>query len=172
MTLQFNHKIMLALGILYLNLLGCADTSEIEETVVAHPQSYNNTYKYPYEEVWRAAQISLSTYPIRINDMDAGVLETDSLKVGQGWTSPHQKKNLAGRKYKIQMKLTKGTSKNEPAIMVKILKTIEVQKDFFANVETAGSDGLEESSLLYRIDRELTIDRAIKRAHKAATESK
>jgi hypothetical protein len=48
---------------------------------------------------------------------------------------------------------------------VSIEKRISLEKNFFAEGKRLPSDGLEEEGLLYRIDRELTIERALDKAY-------
>jgi hypothetical protein len=136
---------------------------------------YVKVFYYPYESVWRAAQLSLK-YPIAINNMDNGVLETEWIKALDGYTSPlgdfggdlGGKPLTEGYRYKLSLTMVKGRVDNRPSVRVTIRKKIEKLKDFFSDVENVASDSLEEKVVLYRIEREIIIDEAIKRAAKAA----
>jgi hypothetical protein len=46
---------------------------------------------------------------------------------------------------------------------VTIRKEIVLNRDFFAQPESKPSDGMEEDIILYRVARELSIDKALKR---------
>ena len=36
-----------------------------------------------YDRVWRATQLALASYPIKVNNMDLGIIETDIIKVNR-----------------------------------------------------------------------------------------
>jgi hypothetical protein len=129
---------------------------------------YGKVFPYTYEEVWRAAQLSVK-YPIAVNNMDNGVLETDWVKAIDGFSSPiATKAPTAGNRYKIILNMVKGKMDSRAGVRVTIRKKIEKQSDFFSDVESLNSDGLEEEIILYRIEREIVIDDAIRKAAKAA----
>lgn len=130
--------------------------------------SYQKIYYASYDNVWRAAQLALK-YPIAMNNMDNGVLETEFIKADEGFEPPFQENDeaSAGLRYKINMILVKGKSEGRDSVRVTIRKTTEKRRDFFADPEAIDSDGLEEKVIFYRIDRELQIDEGLKRAAKA-----
>jgi hypothetical protein len=49
---------------------------------------------------------------------------------------------------------------------VNIAKLIERKRDFFSDPEILPSDGIEEKVIFYRMERELIIDEALKKALK------
>jgi hypothetical protein len=49
----------------------------------------------------------------------------------------------------------------KPAIKVTVLKSGEVQPDFFSGFQQIGSNGLEEEILLYRVGRYLEIEKTL-----------
>jgi hypothetical protein len=120
-----------------------------------------------FDSVWRATQIALQNYHIRVNNMDKGVIETDLVKGYKGWYPPHVKRRRGGgRRYSLSLRIIKGKINGKPAVKVTILKEIRFQKDFFAEEKNVVSDGLEEKSILYRVERELIIDEALRKAAK------
>lgn len=119
---------------------------------------------YPYESVWRAAQISLK-YPVAINNMDNGTLETEWIKQIDGYQPPIQTGPVSsGIRYKVSIFVVKGQVDGQDSVKVTILKKSERLRDFFSEPEVLESDVLEEQMILYRIERELLIDEAIKKA--------
>ena len=121
-------------------------------------------YYTPFDNVWRAAQVALK-YPISINNMDNGVLETDFIKADDGFQPPTGNKAISsGVRYKISMILSKGRIEGREGVRVSIRKVIEKKRDFFADPESLNSDGLEEMILFYRIERELAVDEALRKA--------
>lgn len=129
---------------------------------------HQKVYFFPYDSVWRAAQLALK-YPIAINNMDHGVLETDTVKGDDGFVAPHQDRPpSSGVRYKILMTLARGRTEGRDSVKVTIQKVMERKRDFFSEAESLQSDGLEEQALFYRIERELVIDEALKKAARSA----
>lgn len=119
-----------------------------------------------FDEVWRATNIVLQSYPLRLSNMDEGLLETDDIKGYRAWEAPFPERKPAGMNYRLSIRVVRGTSDNAPATKVIILKDAKVQRDFFSNVKQVPSNGLEEKAILYRIKREIQIERALTQAQK------
>lgn len=128
--------------------------------------SNQKVYMYPYESVWRAAQLSVK-YPIAVNNMDSGQLETDWISATDGFAPPEQNEDpSSGIRYKLVLSMAKGKTKNRDSVRVNLQKKVERKRDFFSEAEPLTSDGLEEKVIFYRIERELVIEDAIKKALK------
>lgn len=123
-----------------------------------------------FDDVWRATQLALqspTSYPLRVNNMDTGVIETETIKGSLVWVAPHRQEIPGGGlSYRIIVRVIKGNVSERQAFKVAVQKAAQMQRDFFSEAETVASDGLEEKVILYRIERELQIDRALKRANK------
>lgn len=134
---------------------------------------YQKVFKADYNKVWKAMQLVLLHYPIRISNRDSGVLETDFIKIDKGWSSPTElSPKPGGGNYIIRARAVRGTSMTyQPTstVRVKIEKIVKARKDFFSKAKKIETDGLEELSLLYRISRELKIERALDRLHTKET---
>lgn len=121
-------------------------------------------YHYNFDKVWRATQLALQAYPMKINNMDLGVLETDYVKGYNVWTPPHKPNaRSGGMSYRLIVHVVKGKTDGDSAVKVTLMKELELRRDFFSEPQQLPSDGLEEKSLLYRIERELQIERALER---------
>ncbi len=127
-------------------------------------------YHEDFEKVWRAAQISLQKYPLRVNNIEKGLLETDFIKGYDVWKPPYISKSPTGLTYKLVLRTIKGKLGGQPAIKVVVFKKIKKQRDFFAEVEKMPSDGMEEKSIHYRISREIQIDNALENAEQSSNE--
>lgn len=138
---------------------------ESDESRDAGPQTH--VYEGEYDKVWRAAQLALARYPIKVNNMDAGHLETDYIKREKIWIPPYLKKPPAsGERHQITLRMVKGVSdNNKEAVKVTVTKTVEILSDFFSGARRSTSDGMEERTILYRIERELKVERALLRAN-------
>lgn len=139
----------------------CASTEHRYDGFSPITQVYNDDF----EAVWRAAQIAMQEYPMRINNIDKGILETDWIKGFESWKPPYNPPiSYVGARYKLILRAIKGRIKGEEAIKVSLQKTIEKKRDFFADIEKPASDAMEEKKILYRIEREVQIDRALQMA--------
>lgn len=125
-----------------------------------------------FDEVWRAANLVLQPYPLRVSNMDQGVLETDFIRGFKVWMPPFKPDSASsGQSYKLTLKIIKGGVSSRPAIRVSVLKDNSIQHDFFSDPKPMPSDGLEEKSLLYRIGREIQTERALAKAQKKQNKS-
>lgn len=136
----------------------------------ASPQSNPNeppaqVFFESYDEVWRAAQKALVHYPIQINNIEQGLIETDAIKGAQVWRAPFQKDQpTASLRYLLRVNVVRGKAAAKESVKVTILKKIIIQKDFFSAEDQKPSDGFEERAILYRISRELRMEKALRRA--------
>jgi hypothetical protein len=150
---------------LVLGLLGCTspDVQEYDAAKASGPKQ--KVFEENFEKIWRAAQLALSNYPIRVNDMESGVIESDFIRGDDLWKSPIRGKPLPnGLRYKVIIRILKGSISEKAANQVTVLKRIEFKKDFFSEYEAVKTDGLEEIAILYRIERELVIQQALEKA--------
>ena len=138
-------------------IVGCASTGERNEEI----REYSRIFKAPYETVWRATQQALLNYPMNINNMDTGNLQTLYITGKHRYKAPHQKKEIlpSGFQYRINVNIIRA----EKASKVIINKEVRLQKDFFSEPQELGTDGFEEKALLYRIRREILIENLLKR---------
>ena len=126
----------------------------------------SKTYAAAYDKVWRATQKSLVKYPIKINNVDAGIIETEDIKGLNVWSPPHKARvKQPGLRYSFNVLLIRGEQGGKPATEVIIEKHLHITKNFFSTGKRLPSDGLEEKSLHYRIQRELTLERALDKAY-------
>ena len=115
-----------------------------------------------YDDVWRAAQKALTKYPIRINNSDTGILQTDHVRGAKAYLPPYSNNtHSSGYRHQITLRLARGSVKGQPAVKVSITKSPEMQRDFFSSATPLTSDGVEERVLMYRIQRELDLDRVL-----------
>lgn len=164
-TARLITKILLSLATLAL-LSGCSLFDKPPETGedLVQRATKQRIYFAPFDQVWRAVHTVLK-YTIATENPDTGIIETEYIKGVDGWLAPEQRAApSAGMRYKIIMILAKGQAGGEESTRVTIEKRIEVLKDFFSEPATRTSDGLEENVIFYRIERELIIDEALKKA--------
>ncbi len=131
-----------------------------KEKTQAH-LDYSRTFNAPYEMVWRATQQALLNYPMNINNMDTGQLQTLYITGKHRYQAPHNEQEFlpSGFQYRLNVNIIKGEKRSR----VVISKEVRLQRDFFSPPEDLSSDGYEEKMLLYRIRREILIEKLLKR---------
>lgn len=147
-------------------LVGCASVNKNTDTKPKNTKDlfFQQVYYAEYDLVWRAAQLALN-YPISINNMESGVLETDYIRAVEGFVPPYQELEASsGLRYKVTLTLTKGKVEGKTAVRVTIIKTLEKKRDFFSDPESIATDGIEERTIFYRIGRELMIEDGLRKA--------
>ena len=133
-------------------------------TNIIHPIS--QVFKSDYQKTWRAIMLALEEYPIEVEDNEKGYLRTENIPIETIWKFPLERKEaLVSAKYSLHIKLIKGKIKSHPVVKVHILKKIFIQRGFISSPERVPSNGLEEKAILYRILREINIERAITNYH-------
>lgn len=150
----------------------CVSSRSIE-TVSPSFKPKEELYLYNYDKVWRATQISLSMYPIKINNIDTGHIQTQFISTDDIWKPAHPRANKkkATSKYLLKVNVIRGKAKGKKVVKVTILKQSSEQNDFFSESQSQPSDGIEEDMLLYRIKRELLIERALEKANRTKRKS-
>lgn len=143
-------------------LNGCAHS--VKKVESGEPVPVEEVFYADAETVDRAISQVMVKYPQKIANLEAGVLETDYIKGDSRFQPPH--KNVvygSGFRYRILIRTVRGKTNGKPAIKVQVLKKVEQQRDFFADPEQLKSDLLEEKAIIYRIGREIKIDKALQR---------
>lgn len=137
----------------------------------AGPATYygprEQVYFANFEEVWRSVNLVLQPYPLRVSNMDQGMLETDMIRGPRVWSPPYKPDNATnGETYRLTIRVIKGALDSKAATKVTIVKESNLQADFFSDPRALPSDGMEEKGILYRIGREIQIERALAKAQK------
>ena len=158
---------LLGLIISMLIISGCGSQALQPESTeeILERSSQQKLYYAPYDEVWKAAH-SVIKYTIAAENQDFGVIETDYIKAVDGWLPPFRTRpQYPSSRYKLVLTFAKGKKgEAQESVRLTIEKKIEVFKDFISEVKTVNSDGFEEKTIFYRIERELIIAKALKKA--------
>ncbi len=152
-----------------LTLAGCSLFENRAETAdqAIEKSSNQKIFFAPYDLVWKAAHTTLK-YTIASDNQDYGVIETDFVKAVDGWLPPYKNKpDLPGSRYKLIFTFSKGKTNGRESTRVTIEKKIEVFKNIIADTQSVSSDGLEEKIIFYRMEREIIISQALKKAAEA-----
>lgn len=145
--------------------VACASSPSADDL----PQEYSRIFSSDFDTVWRATQQAMLNYPMNINNMDTGTLQTLYITGKNRYQAPHDKAVLPnGFQYRINIKIL--ASKDNKKTRISINKQPRLQRDFFSDPKDLVSDGYEEKALLYRIGREIRIETILKRAHEKDNE--
>ena len=142
----------------------CASSQNRESTA-----DYTKIFRISYERVWRATQQTMLNYPMNVNNMETGHLQTLYITGKHRYKAPHKKEKIlpSGYQYRLDIQLLKGRKRTK----IIISKQVRMQKNFFSDPEERQSDGFEEKALLYRIQRELFIEKLLKKQAQRETSS-
>lgn len=149
-----------------ITLSGCGLFQPRPETAdkIIEKASKQKIFFAPYDLVWKAAHSAIK-YTIANENQDYGVIETDFIKAVDGWLPPDQTKpQYKSGRYKLTFSFAKGNTGGRDSTRITIEKKIEVFRDFISETQVVQSDGLEEQSIFYRIEREIVIANALKKA--------
>ncbi len=134
------------------------------------PTDIERVYSATPEEIQRAIKQVMLKYPQRVDNLEEGIFETDYIKGEQRWHPPDKLPDKpghfgAGYRYRILIHILKGKRDGKfPVVKAIVTKAIEDQADFFSDADPRSSDGLEELTILYRIQREISMAKAAERA--------
>ena len=152
--------------IFLVTLSGCSLFEPRPDSVdqIIEKASHQKIFFANYDVVWKAAHAAIR-YTIANENQDYGVIETDFIKAVDGWLPPDQTRpQYKSARYKLILSFAKGNTNGRESTRLTIEKKIEVFRDFISETQLVQSDGLEEQSVFYRIERELIIGLALKKA--------
>lgn len=145
---------------------GCSLFEKQPESIdkIIQKSSNQKVFLANYDIVWKAAHSAIK-YTIASENQDFGVIETDYVKSVDGWLPPDKSKpDFKSGRYKLIFTFARGKTDGRDSTRITIDKKIEVFRDFISETQVIPSDGLEELTLFYRIEREIVIAQALKRA--------
>ncbi len=155
---QWIYKLVVASLILVSSACSLLETKKMPEV----PQR-EKVFFAPYEDVERAVKQAMIRYPAKVDNPDAGIFETDWVKDDLRFRPAQMRDDFSdGLQYRLLVRMVKGKAK-KPGVKVTVRKEIVLNRDFFANPEPQASDGIEEDVILYRVARELSVEKALKR---------
>ena len=131
-------------------LVGCVSMNK---------NAHQGVFSASYEVVWQAVLLTMKDYPLIVEDIESGEIETGMIQGYTIWQPPTgMTSNQNKRKYKIKIFLEKDSTNPEPVIKVHVIKDERVDKDFIEHSTPVISSGLEEKIILYRIKREILLE--------------
>lgn len=133
-------------------LVGCATPSKTKRP------SNTGTFHGSLEKVMAAAEKAIGRYPVSESNPEVGILKSDYLKGDDCFKSPNSEEFYSAG---VRCQLTLYFSKiSKSKTKVQIRKNLEIIRDFISEPESLPDNGLEELTILYRIERELNLNEA------------
>lgn len=131
-------------------------------------EPFTKTFYGNYTDVWTAVGKAMGNYRTTVMDREAGYIESVEKPFDDGWISPNVT-NIppSGRRYKLIVRILRGENRGRKAVSVSVKKVIKNRVDFFSQDKEEASDGLEEQSILYRVEREYKIAKGIDKYYKS-----
>ncbi len=122
--------------------------------------THQGVFIAPYEIVWQSALLTLKNYPLVTEDVESGEIETEVIRGYSVWKPPEGMiPNQSKRRYRIKIFLEKGQVESNQAIKVHIIKNEKLDEDFIEHSTPVISSNLEEDVILYRIHREILLEK-------------
>ncbi len=112
-------------------------------------------------ECWSSLQAVIIAYPIASTDEEKYVIQTKKIRYKEIWMPPKLIQAQSGS-YDLRFTMLPGSIDGIEACQIQVEKTISNPPIQGVRQEMK-SNGLEELSLIYRIKRELKIQRLLKR---------
>ena len=112
-----------------------------------------------------AVRAAMKKYAVKEDNLDLGSFETENIRGDKMFKTPTEEPTpvSSGLRYHILIHTIKGKVDGRIATRIVLKKIVEKSRDFLSEAEPLASDGVEENVIFYRIQRELTLDRALKR---------
>lgn len=126
-----------------------------------HGEVLQKDFSFTKQEVWRASLIALSSYPLEASNFDQGSIKTKVLIEEQSWKPIFRSPN-SDYIYTIDLNIFD----SDYGVRVSIDKELRRKANFNRNEQIVKTEKVEEDLILYRIQRELIIDRIIKKKFK------
>ena len=136
---------------------GCVSTQPPRDIIGPISKVFYTDYK----NTWQALMLALENYPLAEEDKETGYVKTETIKGETLWQLPFHTNTVHGLRYSLYVQVVKGSAREKPATQVSITKKLLSRKGFIDSYHRVASNGLEEKFILYRILREININKMI-----------
>ncbi|MFZ4712376.1 MAG: hypothetical protein ACOYL6_01575 [Bacteriovoracaceae bacterium] len=165
-----SHKLkQLALGLLVMCALSCSSYQNFKH-VTEEMEMPSQVYRADFNQSWQAVIQVMKKYDIASQNQEAGVIKTRwidntiELNFADSFGSSD---SVKAAKFKILVNVVKGFRNGREVAKVTLYKRQLVEQDFLQGWKEIPSDGIQEKTLIYRIERLISIDNKLKEIDKA-----
>ncbi len=118
-------------------------------------------YRADYNKVWQEVMKITNKYPREVYNQEAGVVKTrwidNTLELNFA-DSFGSNDSVKSAEFKLILNVVKGYRGSKEVSKVTVFKRQRVEQDFLQGWKIIRSDGILEKSILYRLERALTIE--------------
>lgn len=147
---------------------GCSSFEQFEY-LTKEVEIPSNVFKSTYTDTWTAVVATINKFDLELQNQESGSIKTK-------WIDNTVKLNFSdsfggsdavkAAKFKLIINVIKGFQNSQEVTKVTVYKRQLVNQDFLQGWKVIPSDQIEETTILYRIERALMIDRQIKAIEK------
>ncbi len=156
-------KILVFISLIF--LFSCSSYKEFqslrEEDIIP-----NKTVPYDFDQTWQATLQVLRKFDLASQSQDLGVIKTRWIDntVELNFADAFGKnESIKSAKYKLVVGVTKTDKLGKSFTKISIYKRQMIEKEFLQGSKPERSDGILETTLLYRISRVLDMEKELKR---------
>ncbi|PIR31305.1 MAG: hypothetical protein COV38_01055 [Bdellovibrionales bacterium CG11_big_fil_rev_8_21_14_0_20_38_13] len=151
-----------------IGLGGCASYDQFRY-VTEEFEIPSKVFNADYPQTWQAVLQIMARYDLELKNQEAGVIKTrwidNTLEVNFADSFGGNDAVKAAR-FKLIINVVKGFRGDGEVSKVTIFKRQLVEQDFLQGWKVKPTDGILEQSLLYRVERLLSIDKKLKKIEK------
>lgn len=148
-----------------IGLAGCASYDQFRY-VTEEFEIPSKVFNADYPQTWQAVLQIMAKYDLELKNQEAGVIKTrwidNTLEVNFADSFGGNDAVKAAR-FKLIINVVKGFRGDSEVSKVTIFKRQLVEQDFLQGWKVSPTDGILEQSLLYRVERLLSIDKKLKK---------
>jgi len=154
--------------VLMLFFNGCASYEKFRQ-VTEELEIPSKIFKSDYNQTWQAVISVMRKYDIAQQNQEAGFIKTRwidntlELNFADAFGSSD---SVKAAKFKIIINVVKGFRSSQEVTKVTIYKRQLIEQDFLQGWKEVTPDGIVEKTLLYRVERLISIDNSLKEIDK------
>lgn len=154
---------MAQLSVVSFLVLGTAGCSSYEnfKNVTEDLEIPSQVYRADYSKVWIEVMKITNKYPREVYNQEAGIIKTRwidntlELNFADSFGSNDSVKTA---RFKLIINVVKGYRGSREVSKVTVFKRQQIQQDYLDGWKTVRTDGILEKSILYRLERSLSIE--------------
>jgi hypothetical protein len=155
--------------IVLFGLASCASYEKFKE-VTEEIDIPSQVYNADFNQSWQAVIQVMKRYDIAQQNQEAGYIKTrwmdNTLEVNFA-DSFGSNDSVKAAKFKVIVNVVKGYKAGREVSKVSVYKRQLVEQDFLQGWKEIRTDGIMEKTILYRLDRIITIDNKLRAIDKA-----
>lgn len=160
-------KIYLLIGLLALS--SCASYEKFRQ-VTEELEIPSKVFRADFNQTWQAVIQVMRKYDIAQQNQEAGFIKTRFMDntLEKNFTDSFGSSDaVKAAKFKLIINVVKGYRSSREVTKVTIYKRQLVEQDFLQGWKEVTTDGIQERTLLYRIERLIAIDNKLREIDKA-----